>query len=66
MRYWISYRTLNSGGASNAIEQNDTALGAYVRAAELIEAGEFKIKIRDGDTFQSWDVEAFAASHGLD
>ena len=65
MRYWISYRTRELDGASDALEQNETALGAYTRATALTEAGEFKVKIRDADTFQSWGVEAFAASHGL-
>ena len=47
------------------MEKNDTALGAYLRATALTEAGEFKVKIRDADTYQSWGVAAFAASHGL-
>ena len=65
VRYWISYRTRDLDGASDTLEQNETALGAYTRATALTQAGEFKVKIRDGDTFQSWGVEAFAASHGL-
>jgi len=65
MSYWISYQTRDASGASDAIEQNDTALGAYTRATDLTAAGEHKVKIRDGDTFQSWDVEAFAATHDL-
>ena len=65
MGYWISYRTQNLAGSADALEQNDTALGAYLRATALSEAGECKVKIRDADTYQSWGVEAFAASHGL-
>ena len=53
------------GAVLREIEQNDTALGAYTRATVLTEAGQSKIKIRDGDTFQSWGIDAFAASHGL-
>ena len=65
MRYWISYRTEDSVGPADTVEQNDTALGAYLRAEALIEAGGFRIKIRDADTYQSWGVEAFATSHDL-
>jgi hypothetical protein len=65
VRYWITYRTRNMAGGSDALEQTGTALGAYIRATALTEAGEFKVKIRDADTYQSWTVEAFAASHGL-